>query len=248
MHFLEPLSRCRIVLVNTTDPGNIGAAARAMKTMGLKNLYLVAPKSFPHPIASIRASNALDILAEIVVIDSLVEALQDCNLVFGTSTRARELNWISLTARAAAEKIAMDPRQQVALVFGRERCGLTNEELQHCHFQITIPANSNYNSLNLAAAVQIVAYELRMAFLQQEKMGLEKNIVLADVRQQEYFYQHLNKILDKVEFLKPSRSQQIMDRLRRLFGRAELDITEMNILQGILSAIEKKLVAKSKHE
>lgn len=248
MHFLEPLLRYRIVLVNTTDPGNIGAAARAMKTMGLKNLYLVAPKSFPHPTASVRASNALDILAEVVVVDSLVEALQDCNLVFGTSTRVRELNWISLTARAAAEKIAMDPRQKVALVFGRERCGLTNEELQHCHFQITIPANSDYNSLNLAAAVQIVAYELRMAFLQQEKMGLEKNIVLADVRQQEYFYQHLGKILNKVEFLKPSRSQQIMDRLRRLFGRAELDITEMNILQGILSAIEKKLVVKPKHE
>ena len=164
MPFAEFFLPSRIVLVNTTDPGNIGAAARAMKTMGLKNLYLVAPKAFPHLSASVRASHAIDILAEARVVDNLTEALQDCSLVFGTSTRVRELNWVTLTARAAAEKIITRPLQDVALVFGRERCGLTNEELQHCHFQIIIPANPDYSSLNLAAAVQIVCYELRMAF------------------------------------------------------------------------------------
>jgi tRNA (cytidine32/uridine32-2'-O)-methyltransferase len=237
-------SHIRIVLVNTTDPGNIGAVARAMKTMGLKHLYLVAPKTFPHPSASIRASNAIDRLAEATVVEHLAEALQDCHLVFGTSTRVRELNWVSLTARIAAEKIVMSPNQNIAVVFGRERCGLTNKELQQCHFQINIPANPEYSSLNLAAAVQIVCYELRMAFLQQKNKLVEKSSMLADVKQQEYFYQHLHHILEKIEFLKPNRSQQIMDRLRRLFSRAELDVTEMNILRGILTAIEKKLASK----
>jgi len=238
-----PLSQIRIVLVNTTDPGNIGATARAMKTMGLKQLYLVEPKSFPHVNASVRASNAIDVLAEVTVVDHLATALQDCHLVFGTSTRIRELNWVSLTARAAAEKIVINPKQKVAVVFGRERCGLSNKELQQCHFQINIPANPDYSSLNLAAAVQIVCYELRMAFLHETKLE-EKSIQLADVREQEYFYRHLQDLLNKIEFLKPIRSQQIMDRLRRLFSRSELDINEVKILRGILSTIEKKLASK----
>lgn len=245
MQALEFLLRCRIVLVNTTDPGNIGAAARAMKTMGLKELYLVSPRAFPHAIASVRASNALDILAEAVIVENLAEALQDCHLVFGTSTRIRELHWVALTPRVAAEKIVMAPPRQVALVFGQERCGLTNEELQQCHFQITIPANPDYNSLNLAAAVQILTYELRLAFLQQQKMAPEKKIVSAEVKQQEYFYQQLQGLLSKIEFIKPTRSQQVMNRLRRLFSRAELDVKEIKILQGILSAIEKKISIKS---
>lgn len=239
-----PLSQIRIVLVNTTDPGNIGATARAMKTMGLKQLYLVEPKSFPHVNASVRASNAIDVLAEVTVVDHLATALQDCHLVFGTSTRTRELNWVSLTARAAAKKVVINPKQKVAVVFGRERCGLSNKELQQCHFQINIPANPDYSSLNLAAAVQIVCYELRMAFLHETKLE-EKIIQLADVKQQEYFYQHLHDLLNKIEFLKPIRSQQIMDRLRRLFSRSELDVNEVKILRGILSTIEKKLASKS---
>lgn len=240
-----PLSQIRIVLVNTTDPGNIGATARAMKTMGLKQLYLVEPKSFPHVNASARASNAIDVLAEVTVVDHLATALQDCHLVFGTSTRIRELNWVSLTARAAAEKITNKSNQKVAVVFGGERCGLTNKELQQCHFQINIPANPDYSSLNLAAAVQIICYELRIAFLQKENEIDEKATRLADVKQQEYFYQHLHDILNKIEFLKPIRSQQIMDRLRRLFSRSELDVNEVKILRGILSTIGKKLASKS---
>lgn len=239
-----PLSQIRVVLVNTTDPGNIGATARAMKTMGLKQLYLVEPKSFPHVNASVRASNAIDVLAEVTVVDHLATALQDCHLVFGSSTRIRELNWVSLTARAAAEKIVINPKQKVAVVFGRERCGLSNKELQQCHFQINIPANPDYSSLNLAAAVQIVCYELRMAFLHEAKLE-EKIIQLADVKQQEYFYQHLHNLLNNIEFLKPIRSRQIMDRLRRLFSRSELEVNEVKILRGILSTIEKKLASKS---
>jgi tRNA (cytidine32/uridine32-2'-O)-methyltransferase len=243
MPFAELPVQIRIILVNPSDPGNIGASARAMKTMGLQHLYLVAAKEFPHHLASTRASNALDILAEAFVVDSLEEALKDCSLVFGTSTRIRELNWISLTPRAAAEKIIEEPKQTIAIVFGRERCGLTNQELQQCHFQISIPANQKYSSLNLAAAVQIVCYELRMAFLQQKETVLVKSRELVSVKQLEYFYQHLHTVLVSVEFLPAVRSQQIMDRLRRLFSRTELDETELNILRGILSAIQKKLPA-----
>jgi TrmH family RNA methyltransferase len=238
------LSQIRIVLVNTTDPGNVGAAARAMKTMGLRELYLVEPKSFPHVNASVRASNAIDVLAEATIVDDLSSAVQDCHLVLGASTRVRELNWVSLTPRIAAEKITIKTNQKVAIVFGRERCGLTNKELQRCHFQINIPANPDYSSLNLAAAVQIVCYELRLAFLKQKNKLEEKTILLADVKQQEYFYQHLHSLLNKIEFLKPIRSEQIMGRLRRLFSRSELEVTEVKILRGILSTIEKKIASK----
>jgi tRNA (cytidine32/uridine32-2'-O)-methyltransferase len=235
------LSQIRIVLVNTTDPGNVGAAARAMKTMGLRELYLVEPKSFPHVNASVRASNAIDVLAEATIVDDLSSAVQDCHLVLGASTRVRELNWVSLTPRIAAEKITIKTNQKVAIVFGRERCGLTNKELQRCHFQINIPANPDYSSLNLAAAVQIVCYELRLAFLKQKNKLEEKTILLADVKQQEHFYQHLQQVLNKIEFLKPLRSGQTMDKLRRLFSRSELAVSEVKILRGILSTIEKKL-------
>ncbi len=241
MSFSDLFGQIRIVLVAPSDPGNIGAAARAMKTMGLKRLYLITPEAFPHPKASIRASNALDILADVTVVDSLEEAIQDCHLVFGTSTRERELNWVSLTARESAEKIVEMPQQEIAILFGRERSGLTNQQLQRCHFQINIPANPDYSSLNLASAVQIVCYECRLAFLQKKATLIEKQGNLASVGQLEYFYQHLEAVLSSVEFLQPFRSQQIMDRLRRVFSRAELDETETKILRGILSAIQKKL-------
>ena len=241
----ELLAPIRIVLVTPSDPGNIGAAARAMKTMGLKRLYLVAPEAFPHYKASIRASNALDILADLMVVDNLEEAIHGCHLVLGTSTRQRELNWVSLTAREAAEKIVEPPQQEIAILFGCERSGLTNQQLQRCHFQISIPANPEYSSLNLASAVQIVCYEFRMTILQKKGNIVVKQSNLASVEQLEYFYQHLEAVLTAVKFLQPFRSQQIMDRLRRVFSRAELDETETKILRGILSAIQKKLPSTS---
>lgn len=241
MSFLDPFAQIRIVLVKPSDPGNVGAVARAMKTMGLKRLYLVSPKTFPDCIASIRASNALDVLADAVVVNTLKEALSDCKLVLGTSTRPRELNWISLSARAAAEKVSEFPQHEIAIVFGSERCGLTNQELQQCHFQISIPANPHYNSLNLASAVQIVCYELHIAFSKERDVKMDKPRELADGKQLEYFYQHLYDVLIEIKFLHTSRSQQIMDRLRRLFSRAMLDETEVRILRGILSAVQKKL-------
>ena len=201
MALSELFAHIRIVLVNPSDPGNIGAAARAMKTMGLKRLYLVTPDAFPHHKASVRASNALDILADAMVVDSLEEAIQDCHCVFGTSTRERELNWVSLTARETAEKIGGMPQQEIAILFGRERCGLTNQELQHCHFQITIPANPDYSSLNLASAVQIVCYELRLAFLAKKETIAVKQSDLASVEQLEYFYRHLEAVLTSIKFL-----------------------------------------------
>lgn len=248
MAFSDFFPKIRIVLVNPSDPGNIGAAARAMKTMGLDQLYLVAPEAFPHPKASVRASNALDILGNAQVVSSLEEALYDSTLVFGTSTRTRELNWVSLTPRQAVEKMGEMSQEKIAILFGRERCGLSNQELQHCHFQITIPANPNYSSLNLASAVQIVCYELRLAFLHKKEIMAVKQTNLAKVGQLEYFYQHLNNLLMDIEFLQPSRSQQIMDRLRRLFSRAELDETEVNILCGVLSSIQKKLPANNNNK
>jgi tRNA (cytidine32/uridine32-2'-O)-methyltransferase len=238
-------SQICIVLVNPTDPGNIGAAARAMKTMGLKHLFLVRPKVFPHARASIRAGKALDILANATQIHSLGEILTECKLVFGTSTRTRELHWPCLTPHQAAEKAGGISGQKIAILFGCERSGLANQDLQRCHYQIMIPASSEYNSLNLAAAVQIICYEIRMIFLKQQKSGITKTNNLADVTQLEYFFQHLHEVLLSIDFFRPFRSQQIMNRLRRLFFRTELDETEVKILRGILRSIQRKIVSTS---
>lgn len=226
----------RIVLVNTSHPGNIGAAARAMKTMGLSSLYLVAPKLFPHVKADEMASGALDVLGNAKVVAHLDEAIADCQLIAGTSARHRTIPWPLMTPREFVEK-SPHVFHKTAILFGREQSGLTNEELQRCHVHIHIPCNSEYSSLNLAAAVQIIAYELQIA--KNTELKPEWDYELATQEQMQLFYAQLEQLLIQIGFLKPEAPRQLMTRLRRLFNRAQVDSMEMNILRGILSAVEK---------
>jgi tRNA (cytidine32/uridine32-2'-O)-methyltransferase len=236
------LENIRIILVNTSHPGNIGSAARAMKTMGLSELYLVDPLLFPHAKANEMASNAVDLLEKVVVAD-LDTALQDCDLVVGTSTRSRKIPWPLLTPREFAEKAQNQAvfTKKIGVLFGREQSGLTNEELHRCHFHIQIPTNPEYSSLNIAAAVQVIAYELRVASLGEKSASETWDYEWANAQQMESFYDHLEKVLIDIEFLDPKTPRQLMTRLRRLFYRARPDIMEMNILRGILGMIEKKI-------
>jgi TrmH family RNA methyltransferase len=226
----------RFVLVGTTHPGNIGGAARAMKTMGLRQLYLVAPKVYPSAEATAWASGADDVLATAAVCSDLDQALAGCVLVVGTSARSRRLPWPELEPRAAAEELVRVARAApVAVVFGRERSGLSNEELDRCHFLVSIPTDQAYPSLNLAAAVQVLAYELLLAARgAPEAAGLVPKYAAAE--DLERLYRHLEETLVALGFLDPENPRQLMRRLRRLFARARLEETEVAILRGILTA------------
>jgi tRNA (cytidine32/uridine32-2'-O)-methyltransferase len=234
----------RIVLVDTSHPGNIGATARAMKTMGLTQLYLVNPKKFPHVDASARAAGADDILAKATITDSLTAALKDCNLIFGTSARLRDLPLTLISPRAAAEKIYSNKKCEIAIIFGRENNGLTNYELSCCHYHIAIPTNPNFSSLNLAAAVQIIAYEIKMTDLSNSAILKNTNTIgtkeeLATATDLELFYNHLQEALIETKFIDPAQPKKIMLRLKRLFNRTFLSKIEVNILRGILTAKQK---------
>lgn len=240
-------SNLRIVLVAPTHPGNIGAAARAMKTMGLNRLYLVNPKIFPHVDATARAAGADDLLAQAVISDSLVEAIADCSLVVGTSARIRVLPIEMLLPKEAALKINQESQKhQVAIVFGRENNGLNNEELELCHCHIYIPANPEFSSLNLASAVQIIAYEIKMAMEGNEIASFSGKLnTFATVVEMELFFQTLMKLLLELEFLKSQNPRKLMSRLRRLFNRVRVEQLEFNILMGILTAVKQKLELKN---
>lgn len=230
------MDNIRIVLVNTTHPGNIGAAARAMKTMGLRQLYLVNPAGFPSAEATARASGADDLLTDAVVCESLTEAIAGCALVLGTSARQRSLAWPELSvAEAAGEAAREAERREVAVLFGRERYGLTNDELKTCHYLVYIPTHEAYASLNLAQAVQVVTYEL------SRHAGLSREAPVHDpapAERMEGFYGHLEETLRELGFLH-DQSDKLMLRLRRLFNRARPDDDELNILRGILSDTQK---------
>lgn len=230
------LSNFKVVLVETSHPGNIGAVARAMKNMGMDQLRLVSPKYFPHADATARASGADDVLRQATVYAQLQEAIADCEIVLGASARDRTISWPSVTARACAEKWVGKTMGNVALVFGRENSGLKNHELDLCHFLLRIPCNPGYSSLNLAAAVQVVCYELFVASGQEQvsTIGDLGEEALATAEQMEAFYQHLQQALADIGFLHPERSRSLMRRLRRLFNRAQLDTKELDILRGIL--------------
>lgn len=239
------LDRIRFVLVGTSHAGNIGGCARAMKTMGLRRLVLVAPQQFPDPEATARAAGAADILDDAVVCANLDEALGDCQLVIGTSARDRRIPWPQLPPDEAAERLlnAGDDRQ-VAVLFGRERTGLTNEELDRCQLLVNIPTNPDFSSLNLAAAAQVMAYEVRRAFLRgrrntpkdgAEMLG-EPLATAADIQR---FYEHLESVLTETGFLDPANPRLLMRRLMRLFNRVEMTVNEVNILRGILTAVRQ---------
>jgi TrmH family RNA methyltransferase len=229
----------RIVLVGTTHPGNIGAVARAMRNMGLDDLALVAPRYFPHPDASARASGADDLLDRARVVDTLAEAIEDCIFVAGASARSRSINWPCLDARDAASRaLAESARGNVALVFGPEKSGLSNEDLDHCQALLSIPTNPEFSSLNLAMAVQVVCYEIR-AQQSEAPPPFESDVPPATSGAMEHFFAELEALLLDTGFLDPDNPRHLMRRLRRLFVRAEPDENEINILNGILTAITR---------
>ncbi|QIQ22333.1 tRNA (cytosine(32)/uridine(32)-2'-O)-methyltransferase TrmJ [Zophobihabitans entericus] len=242
------LDNIRIVLVETSHTGNIGSAARAMKTMGLSQLYLVSPVVKPDSQSIALAAGANDIVKQAVITSSLEEAIADCPLVIGTSARSRNLEWPYLDSRECGQKIVQEAvKAPVALVFGRERVGLTNEELQKCHYHVGISANPDYSSLNLAMSVQIFTYEIRMAMLQAQNKPLSLQVGHTDESlypatiDMERFYQHLEQTLLQTHFINPNHPGQIMGRLRRLFNRSRVEQQELNILRGILTSIHKKI-------
>ena len=250
------LTGVRVVLINTTHPGNIGAAARAMKVMGLSSLHLVTPKIFPNAEATAMASGADDLLQTAVVHDSLDSALAGCSLVLGTSARLRSLPMPMLDARRAAEQAVHEAGgpeaggpeaggqaakgHEVAILFGRERYGLVNEEMQRCQYLVNIPSNPAYSSLNLAQAVQIIGYELRVAAMGGAGTSVPPlDWEPVDDRQMEGFFEHLEQTLLDIRFLNPKQPKKLMMRLRRLFNRARPDQNEINILRGILKASQE---------
>ncbi|WP_405118726.1 tRNA (cytosine(32)/uridine(32)-2'-O)-methyltransferase TrmJ [Pseudomonas leptonychotis] len=247
------LENIRVVLVGTSHPGNIGGAARAMKNMGLVQLVLVDPQDFPSADADARASGASDILQAAQVVGTLEEALIGCRLVLGTSARDRHIPWPMLEPRECGVAACEQAQQgaQVALVFGREYAGLTNEELQRCHFHVHIPSDPAFSSLNLAAAVQVLAYEVRMAWLAaQEQPAKPVPVVEQDEEpvtadELESFYRHLEQALVEIRFLDPDKPRHLMSRLRRLYGRSAVNKLEMNILRGILTETIK--AARGEH-
>lgn len=234
------MRQSRIVLVNTSHPGNIGAAARAMKNMGLDQLCLVEPLQFPSAEATARASGADDLLSAAHCVSGLDEAIAGASLVIGASARSRTLPVPMLNPRQCAELVMKQPESELsAILFGRERTGLTNDELDRCHYLVQIPTNPDYPSLNVAAAVQVIAYELRMAAgIPAEKT--EKNHRFATADEMELFYRHLESTLVRIDFLDPENPRQLMRRLRRLYGRVRPNENEINILRGILTAIDRK--------
>ena len=229
----------RIVLVGTTHPGNIGAVARAMKNMGLSELLLVRPRYFPHEDADARASGAEDVLKAAQVVDNLAAAIADCHFVAGASARARTIGWPTLMPRECAARLTRESRVgHVAAVFGPEKAGLTNEDLDLCHTLVTIPTSPNFSSLNLAMAVQVLTYELRLAALDGTAGEVTRDAPLASTAELERFHVHLEQVLTASGFLDAENPRYLMRRLRRLFLRAEPDRNEINILRGILASLD----------
>ena len=231
----------RVVLVETSHPGNIGAAARALKNMGLSQLVLVRPRAFPDSEASARASGAIDVLERATVVDSLEQGLAGCGLVIATTARERDQNFRVLDIREAAVRaVEQSARGPVALVFGNERTGLTNEELSLAHLLLRIPANPDYSSLNLAQAVQLVTYEVYRARGARYE-SLASSVPLASAADMERLYAHLESVLELIGFRDRTTSgEHLMPRIRRFLNRAELDQNEANIVRGILTAIEER--------
>lgn len=234
------MRQSRIVLVNTSHPGNIGAAARAMKNMGLDELFLVRPQHFPSAEATARASGADDLLSRAKCVVGLDAAVAGASLVIGASARSRTLPVPMVNPRQCAELVMQQPEGALsAILFGHERTGLTNDELDRCHYLVQIPTNPDYPSLNIAAAVQVIAYELRMA-ARIPAAKTEKSHRFATADEMELFYRHLESTLIGIDFLDPENPRQLMRRLRRLFGRVRPNENEINILRGILTSIDQK--------
>lgn len=247
----DRLAKIRMVMVNTTHPGNIGAAARAIKNMGLSSLVLVDPKEFPSPKAVWRASNAVDVLDNVRVVSTLDEAIEDCGLVVGTSARERRIPWPLLTPRECGDRVwAETGTHEVAVLFGREDRGLTNEELQKCHYHVHIPANPDYSSLNIAAALQVITYEIRMSYLTAEQGKAphfdDWDVPPARSKDLEMYFTHLEQTLQDLGFHDPKNPRQTMTRIRRLFNRIRMDDMELSIMRGMLTSIQNHIYKSAK--
>jgi tRNA (cytidine32/uridine32-2'-O)-methyltransferase len=246
----DPTAHIRFVLVRTSHPGNIGSAARAIRTMGFERLELVAPARFPDTEANALAAGADDVLANAGIHDELIDSLAGSSLALGLSARRRGVNLPEISPREAATQVlaAVARGEQVALVFGNERTGLENEELARCHAMVRIPSVDDFSSLNLSQAVQVMAYELRVAMLGDaaQVSAPVRDEPPADATQMEQFYQHLAKTLDDIEFHKGREPTTIMLRLRKLFQRAQPDERELRVLHGILADAQRmaQLAAK----
>ncbi len=248
------LENIRIILVNTSHPGNIGAAARAMKNMGLSKLVLVEPKDFPSFEAYSRAAGADDVLGDAVVVETLAEAVAGCTWVMGTSARERTVQWPQMQPReCAAETMKQAEQAEAAIVFGRERTGLTNEELEQCHALVNIPTNPDYSSLNVAAAVQVLSYELRLAAIDSGVLNIAEDNeittkhlddVPATADQVNGMYQHLFQMLEDIKFIGSSNPEIVMRRLKGLFNRTHLTKREVSILRGIYSSAQGRKSAR----
>lgn len=239
------LDSVRIVLVQTYHPGNIGAIARAMKTMGLNELYLVDPTDYPAEEASSRAAGALDVLDNAIVVESLSEAIADCTQVFATSARKRNYTRPQVTAEEAAGWIKENPNEKIAIVFGRERMGLSNEQLGMCQQLLYIPGNPEYDVLNIGSAVQIVSYEL-FKQLGQHRDDIETPTPITDNEEEyasqidmERFYQHLESTLSDTGFLVKNHPGEAIQRLQQMFARAQPNAKELRMLRGILGSVDK---------
>jgi tRNA (cytidine32/uridine32-2'-O)-methyltransferase len=254
----DPSLHVRFVLSHTSHPGNIGSSARAMRTMGFKRLNLVAPEAFPHCEATALAAGAGDVLDAAVVHTTLTEALSGCRLVLGATARRRGVTLEELDPRTAAQRVlaAAGAGHEVALLFGNERAGLANDEIMHCHAAITIPTDAQYSSLNLSQAVQIVAWELRMATLAagvgdrvEPARSAERTEPPASAEEMEGFFEHLGRTLDEIEFHKGRSPRTIMRRLRKLFLRAQPDQRELRVLRGIFAdATRMARIARTRDE
>lgn len=237
------LNSVKVVLVGTTHPGNIGATARAMKNMGILDLALVEPKEFPSDVATFRSKAAKDILEKASVHTSLEEAISECELVVGTSARGRTVPWPVLNPREAAEEMHKSSLNgKVAIVFGREDRGLTNEELGLCNFHVHIPSDPEYSSLNLSQAVQILAYEIRLSYLQDRHVNKEYwDVELANNEQTERLINHMDELMQEVDFYDVENPRKLLVRVRRFFKRSKIDVMEANIFRGLFASIQKKL-------
>ncbi|EGR0773645.1 tRNA (cytosine(32)/uridine(32)-2'-O)-methyltransferase TrmJ [Vibrio cholerae] len=241
------LERVKVVLVGTTHSGNIGSAARAMKVMGLSQMVLVDPQCQVDAQAIALAAGASEIALNAQIYPTLEAAVADCGLVVGTSARSRTLEWPMLEPRECGEKLISEANQHsVAMVFGRERTGLTNDELQLCYYHVCVPANPEYSSLNLAMAVQLLSYEVRMAYLALQQSSQSSTLQEEYPRHQELerFYAHLEQVIMQTEFISAQQPGQVMNKLRRMFTRARPEAQEINILRGILTSVQKSISRK----
>lgn len=239
------LNQFKIILSHTTHPGNIGATARAMKVMGLSQLALVNPAKYPSAEATERASKAADILSNATVYDDIHKAIADCRLVVGASVRTRSLPSRLVTPRELT-KIVEDNLNNtpIALLFGTENSGLTNEELHLCHYQVYIPTNPDYSSLNLASAVQLISYEMRLAFSEMQQLPEQRVIANEQTVSREQLdglLSHFNKVMQATGYLNPDHPKQIDNRMSRLLSKAQVTESENRVLRGFLSSIENCL-------